>query len=327
MLHESTSRTAPTHTARRGAAATSGGATIPRWHEWLNREYCPSLDAHARDVAQRFTHRQAVKYLLAARPTGQTQAFNASAFWSGNGGRNRAILLVALLTREGTITELVNQDGAPRLLPDVSKLYTFLREWGIDYKAFDPPPRIDAIGLDHRIVRGRLEHHAGAYHLRAGARRLPLTYQPWGEWTLASDPGPDVPLATAQHAARLAGHASDALTLHHACLHHSGHGLANLALPRTALDDILGADHVEAAMILSNRCRCQYWDDQNRRCGLEARRPTIPVTCPDYTPLEVAWSASQSEPVRQALASPAASPDVPATSRRSAPAPSARPLE
>lgn len=203
----------------------------------------------------------------------------------------------------------------------MSKLYTFLREWGIDFKAFEPPPRIDAIGTDHRVVRGKLEHDAGTYYLRAGARRLPLTYQPWGEWTLANDPGPDVPLTTAQHAARLAGRPSDALTLHRACLHHAGHGLANLALPRHALDTILGPDHVEAAMILANRCRCQYWDDQNRQCGLEARRPTIPTICPDYTPLEVAWSASQSEPVRQALASPAESRGATGTSRHHEPSP------
>jgi hypothetical protein len=282
-----------------------------RWHEWINRSLTPRMQHvhhYTWEAARHHTHDTAVTQILDTRPRGQRESFSGCVYWGNT--QNRALLLYALLSRPGTVSEFAKHVG----LPDVSKLYVFLREWGIAFKCFMPAPRVQARG-NERIVEGRLSFHNDTYTLHAQGRTYTVRYTEWGEWVIDNDPGPDLTLSHAFHAVQYHQDAPQSYTcardlpqdvlvreLNVLSMHYTGHGIkphpsirGERIIPERTLVYVFGKEAVRKAMSATNRCRCQFWDDRSMTCGLLARRQ---APCEDFVPLEAPTHDYDHHPTR-----------------------------
>lgn len=264
-----------------------------RWPEFIGREHDRDLRHTIAVFEDRgVLHRTVVTLLRRSRPRGQGRSSEACGFWSW---RYRAVLLYAVLTRRRTISRFARAVG----LPDESKFYTFLREWGIDYRCMTPAPRVVAKG-EGRTVEGRLYPVDDGYILRAEGRVLPVRYTQYREWRIINDPGPDVTLEQAMRAAVLAkappawsrgdpeafvarlDRESRALTGHGIVPHPRLEG-QQLVLERV-VERFFGGAALVAAAREENACGCVFWDDQKLTCGIGPLRK--PSRCEDFSPLE-----------------------------------------
>ena len=259
----------------------------------------PSLRLTAEAVANTHTHDQAVAHIKTLRPRGQYQSYDGCEFWGEH--RNRAILLYALISRPGTIFNLVESVE----LPDVSKLYVFLREWKIAFKAFLPAPSVEATGEDHRVEKGTLSYDGERYWLTLPTgRKFAVRYTFYNEWVIERDSGPDLTLT---HALDAAEEADMHLTFggvpigREELLEHLevyAHAFTKSAIqphrlipgeylvPRDVVSGLFGERATLAAIARHNRCLCTYWSDASFCCGLVTHNPTAPEGCEDFHALE-----------------------------------------
>jgi hypothetical protein len=265
-----------------------------RWHEFIGREHAPHLKRAVETlVVSGIEHETAVRILRNARPRGQARSFEACEYWGD--WKHRVLLLYALLTRRGTVSQFAREIG----LTHESKLYVFLREWHIDFRCFTPPPKVSAVG-DYRTLTGTLHAVGEGYELQADGRRLPVRYTRWREWRIIGDPGPDV---TLEHALRAAAASTRApawsrgelgtftANLDRESRTLTGHGIVphphlpdRHLVPERAVRELFGEAALEHALRHLNRCQCQFWNDRNLTCGL-ASVPE-PKPCDDHLPLE-----------------------------------------
>lgn len=270
-----------------------------RWHEWLNRHSTPHCYALAQRLAKTSTHLDIIRYLYINRPRGQMASFDGCAFWED--WHNRLMLLLALISRPGTVSDFTRHAGIPDEKP-----YTYLREWGLEFRSFTPPPRITASG-EGRAVQGQLRYNVktNAYYLHDNGRDFQVQYHPYprDEWTIVYDSGPDLTLAHALLAARACTRpvlvrapsaVHKAALIEQLDMYSRVTSGANVVVGKTddegrvplrVLMDVFGHDAVEYATAKQNRCGCQYWDDVSGACGLTGKRPTS--RCEDFEPLEL----------------------------------------
>lgn len=268
-----------------------------RWHEWLNRHAAPVMHSFAQRLAKRSTHREILTYLYRNRPRGQLASFDGCAFWQD--WRNRILLLLALISRPSTVAAFTQAAHIPEEKP-----YTYLREWGIEFKSFSPPPKITASG-EGRTLHGSLHYLSPSYYLKSAGRWFEVVYHPYplDEWKVRLDPGPDL---TLNHA-RLAAHASTRPVICRPASVIPTHALAEQLdiysrvilgvpvmqdstdkqgrVPIRVLSELFGPDAVMHASKVRNLCQCQFWNDLAGTCGLTNRRPK--QRCADHQPLEV----------------------------------------
>ncbi len=294
-----------------------------RWEEWLNRDpsEMKALRRQVEEVAESYTHRSAVAQLRRTRPRGQESSYDGVEFWGNI--KNKALLLLALLTRPGSRIAVELDIGLPE-----TKTCQFLREWGVKYLCLPsntlwvpnnfrdkerPPGYRGFICYEGRVV-----FKNGLYLLKTATRSYTLRYSQDGVWVFQDEPIPDL---TFSHVLYLEDIDLNACNLSTplfsgflnetkliAQLDQESRSLTNnkygvvphpqregdFLVPKEAVAKVYGHQAVECAAEALNPCRCTYWDDERLTCGVDKLRPA--PHCEDYHPLDEERAEARSSP-------------------------------
>lgn len=260
-----------------------------RYWEWLDRESHPALWDTVRDFYQRAASPKRVCNLIAQnRPRNRHNSSLAASFWQ----ENRALLLYALLTRPGAISELAtNYLG----LQGETMLYRYVtQQWGLKYRCCDPPQLhrqfIDGVGY----VEGRMtwDSKHDAYRLEShGHRSYLLKWSPNRDFYTLDYLQGDV---TLDHLAALEPHIPQAQLLTDIIAFCDDAGLPPPERTKGGswrVDERVALQVYqrppETLLAARNPCNCQWFDDATGKCGIHPKlKPHEIKPCEDWAELE-----------------------------------------